>query len=252
MTHLVTNDLPDVEAIRATLASNGFWTGTASLLPDDPNGLLLSLMTLLGTPYVPDGCSPESPVIATAPSLRKSAAPFDRPEAIGWHGDFASHEDRPRISLVHIVRGDPAGPEAGAWRLASTQRALDKMAKLPGGPEAIELLRHEALPFSYSDGKAPKWFKVIEQIEEDQVGLRFFAPSVARGFASLGRKMSGPIADALSRLKGAADEVQVMVPTRPGSLLVIDNWRALHDRTPQSAGRKQGRLALLGFVAELA
>lgn len=251
MTKPVPADIPDVEDVLASIDRAGFWTGTAILPADNPGGSLIALMNKLGTPYVPDGCPPKNPVIATAPSRRKSAAPFDRPEAIGWHGDFASHEDRPRISLVHVVRGDPAGPEAGAWRLASTGRVLDKMAEGPSGRQAIELLRHEPLPFSYSDRQAPRWFKAIELVEDGQLGFRFFAPSIDRGFASLGQEMPDQIADALSHLQSAADEVQTVVPTGPGSLLVIDNWRALHDRTPQTAARKHGRQALLGFLTKL-
>lgn len=251
MTGQAPRRLPDVESILASLDIAGFWTGTADIPADDAGSPLLSLMSQLGKPYVPDGCHPEHPIIATAPSRRKSAAPFDRPEAIGWHSDFASHEDRPRISLVHVVRGDPAGPEAGAWRLASSQIVLDRMAKRPGGVEAIVLLKQEPLPFSYSESQAPRWFRVIEDISEGQFGLRFFSPSIKRGFTSLGRKTPRPIADALNRLKRAADEVQTVVPTGPGSLLVIDNWRALHDRTPQSARREEGRQALLGFLTDL-
>ena len=249
MTKQAHDPLPDIEAILQSLEQVGFWTGTAILPTDNPRAPILSLMRGLGTPYVPDGCSPDDPVIATAPSRRKSAAPFDRPEAIGWHGDFASHQDRPRISLVHVVRGDPAGPQAGAWRLASAKQVLDKMTERAGGHEAIELLKQQPLPFSYSETQAPHWFTAIEAIDGEP-GLRFFAPSVARGFAHLGEETPVPIADALSRLQSAADEVQVVVPTGPGSLLVIDNWRALHDRTPQTAGRKPGRQALLGFLTE--
>jgi hypothetical protein len=42
------------------------------------------------------------------------------------------------------------------------------------------------------------------------------------------------------------------VPTREGSLLIVSNWFALHDRTPQTISRKQAkREALLCFVKHI-
>lgn len=240
---------PDLEDILAALETGGFWTGFAKLPREDPGALLRSLMVQLGAPYVPDGCTPEDPIIRTAPSRRKTAAPFDRPEAIGWHGDFASHDDRPKISLVHVARADPGDPNAGAWRLASSEAVLEQMTRTGDGRGALAVLEREALPFSYSDFQPPRWFKVIAETGDGTRGIRFFAPSIARGFHHLGQDTPASVAEALGQLERAADAVQVVVPTTPGSLLVIDNWRALHDRTPQTATRKNGRQALLGFVS---
>lgn len=240
--------MPAIEDILTSLDQLGFWTGEAGLSADDPVAVLRSLMTGLGTPYIPDGCAPGDPIIKTAPSRRKSAAPFDRPEAIGWHGDFASHDERPGISLVHIARTDPGKPGAGSWRLASNSKVLGRMAEREDGRQAIALLQHEVLPFSYSDDQAPRWFRVIDHNPSGGTGLRFYAPSIERGYRYLGQEPPACVLQALEQIRAAADAVQVVVQASRGSLLVIDNWRALHDRTPQTVARKLPRQAFLGFV----
>lgn len=248
MTDTVSPDLQPLDTITGSLATAGYWAGVVELSTEEPSAFLKVLMARLGTPYIPDGCSDEDPIVVTAPSRRKSAAPFDRPEAIGWHGDFASHEDRPQLSLVLVVRSDPVDPAAGAWRLASTQAVLNQLATSADGRAALDVLEETDVPFSYSDSQPPRWFRVIDRSRPGARGLRFYAPSITRGYRFIGQDVPPLVAGALERLSLAADQVQVVMPTQSGSLLVIDNWKALHDRTPQTVRRRKSRQALLGFV----
>ena len=210
---------------------------------------VVELARSLGELYVPPGCDPAEPVLRTAPTADAEAAPFDRPEAIGWHGDFASHDDRPELSLVLVTRPDPRGPEHGAWRLASVTRMIDALRSTPKGREAFDLLSTEKLPFSYTEDQEPVWYQVLEHRPNGRWGLRFYQPSIERGYRAAGREVPPAVADALGALGAAADSVAETVPTRAGSLLVTDNWFALHDRTDQTVGSGGSeREALLCFV----
>lgn len=124
--------------------------------------LVVDVGRSLGELYVPKDCDPTEPVIRTLPTRARRAAPFDRPEPIGWHGDFATYEDRPEISLVYITRPDPRGGDFGAWRLASVERVICALRGTEEGRASFDLLTQEHLPFSYADNEAPRWFRVIE------------------------------------------------------------------------------------------
>lgn len=231
------------------LNSRGYWVGED---PDaaDPAAFLLAVARGLGELYVPEGCDHETPLIATRPTLETGAAPFDRPEPIGWHGDFASHADRPELSFVYVARADPACEEAGSWRLASVERLVDQLVTTAEGQAALNLLRDAPLPFSYADGGEVRWFNVFENRgRAGALGMRFFEPSIIRGCIAVYSEVPPAIASALRLVRSGADAVGEIRATRRGLLLVTDNWRALHDRTEQSAPSDGlGREALLAFA----
>lgn len=235
--------------IERALDSRGYWVGQGPAAAE-PEAFLLALARALGELYVPEGCDEETPVIATRPTPEAGAAPFDRPEPIGWHGDFASHADRPELSFVYVTRADPAGERAGSWRLASVGRVLDQLRTSAEGEAAFDLLRGAPLPFSYADGGEARWFKVFEDRgRAGALGMRFYEPSIIRGCIAVHGEVPPPIASALRLVRTAADAVGNTRTTQRGSLLVIDNWHALHDRTEQSAPSDgSGREALLAFA----
>lgn len=217
---------------------------------DTPAQFVHHLGRSLGQVYVPNDCDPMEPVIRTSPARTRRAAPFDRPEAIGWHGDFATYEDRPEISIVYITRPDPRGGHYGAWRLASVERVLDSLRTTSDGRLSFDLLKSESLPFTYSDIEAPCWFRVIENRPNGRLGLRFYLPSLRRGLIAEYGEIPSRIAAALAAVEHAADEVAEVVPTQEGSLLIASNWFALHDRVRQTISRRHpNREALLCFVA---
>ena len=236
--------------IERALDTNGYWAGVHPLATD-PEAGLLALARSLGELYVPEGCDPSAPVLYTRPTLDPDAAPFDRREPIGWHGDFASHDDRPEISLVYVSRSDPAGDLAGAWRLASVGPLIERLGSTPEGRCAVEMLTSEMLPFSYAKGKPVRWFRAIEtQSGSGAARMRFYEPSIVRGCLAAFRDVPAPVAQALRLVKAAADEIAEVRPTPAGSLLVINNWTALHDRVEQSViGGGEDREALLAFIA---
>ncbi len=238
--------------IIAKLRSDGYYVGRVQQPVGDGSRFVLDTARSLGELYVPKDCDPAEPVICTAPTRSRRAAPFDRSEAIGWHGDFATYEDRPEISLVYITRPDPRGGNYGAWRLASVNRALERLQATDEGRLAFNLLRSERLPFSYAEGEPSRWFQVIQALPNGNLGIRFYLPSIQRGCAAEYGNVPPHIAAALSQLECAANDVGEVVPTEAGSLLVASNWSALHDRVSQTISRtRPNREALLCFVAKV-
>jgi hypothetical protein len=223
------------EAVVAGVQKDGYWVGYAPTGGDEVDAFLLTLARSLGDLYVPEDCNPAAPLIRTEPTRRRLAAPFDRPEGIGWHGDFASHPDRPELSLVYVICPDPAGGMAGAWRLASVSRVLSMLRQSLTGRRAIDLMSREPLPFCYADDQPPSWFLALE--DRGESGLRFYKPSIVRGCVAAYGRVPRRIAAALSAVERAADDVAEVRTTDAGSLLVTSNWSALHDRVQQTVSR---------------
>lgn len=117
-----------IDDVIAHLRDDGYYV--AHHLPKGRRAakFVLDIGSSLGELYLPKDCDPSQPVIRTAPARNRHAAPFDRPEAIGWHGDFATYADRPELSLVYITCADPRGGEFGAWRLASVTRVVASLS----------------------------------------------------------------------------------------------------------------------------
>ena len=239
-----------IDDVLAGLRRDGYYVARAPVDREESVGFVLETARRLGEVYVPTDCDPAEPVIRTAPARTRRAAPFDRPEAIGWHGDFATYEDRPELSIVYITRPDPRGGDFGAWRLASVARVIATLHATAEGRAVFDLLTRERLPFSYADGEPPRWFPVLEPRSEGNFGLRFYLPSIHRGCLSEYGEVPSHIAAALSLVARAADDVAEIVPTQEGSLLIASNWFALHDRIRQTISRtRENREALLCFVA---
>jgi hypothetical protein len=232
------------------LRCNGYYVARTLVSGDKAVGFLLDVGRSLGELYLPKDCDPSEPIIRTAPTRARRAAPFDRPEPIGWHGDFATYEDRPELSLVYITCPDPRGGDFGAWRLASVARVITALCATRNGRASFDLLSQEPLPFSYADGEVLRWFKVIETRSKGDLGLRFYLSSLRRGCIAEYGTVPPRIAAALAAVERAADDVAEVVPTQEGSLLVASNWHALHDRVRQTISRNRpNREALLCFVA---
>ncbi|HVF59752.1 MAG TPA: hypothetical protein VNJ70_08095 [Thermoanaerobaculia bacterium] len=228
----------------------GYYIAGARARGDEAIQFVLSVGRSLGELYVPKDCDPAAPVIRTTPTRARHAAPFDRPEAIGWHGDFATYEDRPELSLVFITRADPRGGGYGAWRLASVAQVIAALGATDDGRAALDLLSREALPFSYADGEAPRRFLVVQPGRKGRLGLRFYLPSIRRGCMAEYGEVPPHVAVALAAVEHASDAVAEVVPTREGSLLITSNWFALHDRVRQTISRtRPNREALLCFVS---
>jgi Taurine catabolism dioxygenase TauD, TfdA family len=236
-------------AILTGLSRDGYYLTSVAVSGDGAARFVLELGRSLGELYVPRDCDPREPVIRTAPNRARRAAPFDRAESIGWHGDFATYENRPELSLVLITRADPAGGSCGAWRLASVAEVLASLRENEGGRNSFGLLSQQFVPYSYADREAPYWFRVIETRPDGRLGLRFYLPSIRRGCVAEYGEVPQRIAAALEAVERAADDVGKIVPTQTGSLLVTNNWLSLHDRVRQTISRSRpNREAILCFV----
>ena len=213
------------------VSRDGYYRSRVSPTPEDAVSFIVELARSLGELFVPERCDPDEPVIRTVPTNADLVAPFDRPAAIGWHGDFATYPDRPELSLVYVTRGDPHGHECGKWRLASVRRLVESMRSTADGRAALDLLSAEELPFSYAEGEEHRWFRVFEPRGRTELGLRYYLPSLRRGCQAVYGGMPMRIVAATAALERAADEVAETVSTEAGSLRVVNNWFALHDRT---------------------
>lgn len=242
----------DVDVVDAALDGDGYYVAHIPPHTGTADDFVLDIARSLGDLYVPPDCDPSAPLIRTAPTRKRHAAPFDRPEPIGWHGDFATHEDRPELSIVYITHPDPRGSDFGAWRLASVADVIAALHESIDGRAAFEFLSTTPLPFSYSDDESPRQFVVFESRPEGRTGMRFYLPSIQRGCMAVHGEIPTRIASALAQVESAANASARVVPTREGSLLVTSNWFALHDRARQSVSRTRAkREALLCFVKHM-
>jgi hypothetical protein len=234
--------------VAEALSLDGYWVGDVPLARHDYGAAILSLAQALGELYVPEDCDPRAPIIRTRPTPCRNAAPFDRPAPIGWHGDFASHDDRPGISLVHVARSDPQGDLAGAWRLASVTRLVERLMETRDGRATMDFLTAHPVPFSYAERQPPRYFPIFER-RANSLGMRFYEPSIVKGCLLAYGHIPDLISNALQVVREAADGVADVRPTQRGAMLVISNWFALHDRLQQTVDHGADlREALLVFV----
>ena len=192
-------------------------------------------------------------VLETRPSAAAPVdAPFDRPEAIGWHNDFSTRASRPQLSLAYVERADPRGTAHGAWRAASCRLVLARLAASVDGRRVARFLTHTALPYSFANDQAPSMFRAIERPGRGECfGLRFYGRAMRDGARLVCGSVPAEWENAIRAVETAADDVGVILPAPSGALLVADNWYCLHDRLAQSVDRDLPlRRALLCFVAE--
>lgn len=242
----------EVDVVVAAVERDGYYV--AHVVPQGARAdeFVIEFAHSLGDLYVPPDCDPAAPLIRTEPTRKRRAPPFDRPEPIGWHGDFATHDDRPELSIVYITRPDPRGGDFGAWRLASVADVIAALHESTDGRAAFDFLSSTPLPFSYSDDESPSHFVVFEPRPEGRMGMRFYLPSIRRGCIAVHGEIPPRIASVLAQVEAAADRAARLVPTREGSLLVTSNWFALHDRAQQTVSRTRAkREALLCFVERM-
>jgi hypothetical protein len=246
------DDLTDLSSeVRQALALEGFWY--CPFFSTDRSGLpLLALARALGSVYLPPDVDPAHPIIDTHPAADASLlAPFDRPEAIGWHNDFSTHLERPRVSLAYLAHPDPRGPEHGAWRVASCDLVLEQLDATLEGRKVVRFLLDTDLPFSFTGEGSPSFFRVIERrgSSPGRLGLRFYGRTLRDGARLAYGAIPDEIEHATAAVEAAADQVGRTLAAPAGSLLVTDNWHSLHDRLQQSVDRDLPlRRSLLCFV----
>ncbi|WP_437568699.1 TauD/TfdA family dioxygenase [Sorangium sp. So ce542] len=243
-----------VASLRAALASQGY-AYLSAFSPDRTGLALLALAGSFGSVYLPPDVDPAHPVLESHPAADASLlAPFDRPEAIGWHNDFSTHADRPALSLAYLARPDPLGPEHGAWRVASCDRVLDQLRATRDGREVIRFLRETDLPYSFTGDGAPSFFRALEPrgSPPGRLGMRLYGRAMRDGARLAYGTIPEEIERAVKAVEGAANQVGHVLAAPAGALLVTDNWHSLHDRLPQCVDPKLSlRCSLLCFVEAL-
>lgn len=242
-----------VARILESLRTRGFHYEPRFGTADDGPAELVRLARSLGEVFVAGGMDPELPVLVTEPAEdAPSWKPFDRTEAIGWHNDFSTLEDRPVLSLAWIARPDP-DPERGAWRVASCAKVLDHLAAELGGDETLTALA-EPFPFGYADSESAVWYPVFSPVpgEPERRGMRFYARALREGAQLVGGEAPAAAERAILAVGRAADAVGEILPATAQALLVCHNWLAFHDRTEQTTrGALPLRRSVLCFVRTL-
>jgi len=237
--------------IRTALATDGY-----AYLPAfaaDPTGnQLVACARALGALHLSPTVDPAHPVLDTNPAADASYfAPFDRPEALGWHNDFSTHSERPDVSLAYLARPDPRGPEHGAWRVASCDLVLQHLGSTHEGQRVTRFLLDTDLPFSFTAEGPPTFFRVIERRgpRPGRLALRFYGRALRDGARLAYGTVPGEMEHATAAVEAAADWVGRTLAAPAGALLVTDNWHSLHDRLPQTVDLDlPRRRSLLCFV----
>ena len=238
------------EQVVAGLRARGYFYDPDFSSSVDSADVLVRSASALGSVLIPPGTDVQRPVLLTRPSLRAPTwRPFDRRASIGWHSDFSTWFDRPVLSLSWIRRQDPAGRDAGAWRVASVRAVLSKLADSAEGRTLVGQLSRESHPFGYLDAGRPRFFRMLTRR-----GLRFYGRALTEGARAAFDKVPPRTREAIALIERTADAVGETFPASTGSLLVVHNWFSLHDRTEQTvAGAATGarRQAWLCFVRRL-
>jgi hypothetical protein len=245
-----------VQQVRNGLRTSGYHYEPEFCGNTSDTEALLTAAKLLGRVYVPSAAESTQPFIPTKPSSSAPPwRPFDRCIPIRWHNDFSTRAGRPELSLSWIQREDPAGPDNGAWWVASTQAVLAKLCQTPEGKRLTSDLTERAEPFGYRDAGGWRPFRVILRTDcrLGQSALRFYGPALEDGaWLRLGR-VPERTREVVARIEDAADSVREVLPAKTGSLLIVHNSLSLHDRSPQTVTGPEAsrRQALLCFIKRL-
>lgn len=235
-----------VQEIQHSIATQGFFYCTECEL--DGQSLetcevkLLELAKCFGTLFGEQG---EEIVRAIVHAEPHPSQAFAQEHSIGWHNDFSTIPDRPKLSFSYIYRADPLYPIRGNWRLANTKLVLEHFLE-NHAQQDIDFLQQPIFPFAYTGSEKVAYFPLIENNQ-----LRFYEPALVSGL-ELGRFPPDKV-NYYNRLRrdllASADVVGQTYAGSSGALMVAHNGLALHDRLEQSAdGTKALRMALLCFV----
>jgi hypothetical protein len=242
--------------VREGLRTRGYYYDSQFCAETSDLDPFLYAAKLLGPLYVPSAAENRKPFIPTKPSSSApSWRPFDRRQPIRWHNDFSTLPRRPELSLSWIKREDPAGPQNGAWWVATSAALLAKLCKTREGKRLATDLLWRTEPFGYRDAGGWRPFRVIIRGARklEQPTLRFYGPALEDGAWLRFGKVPERTREIVARIEGAADAVREVLPARTGALLIVHNGRSLHDRAPQTVTGpvESRRQALLCFVKQL-
>jgi hypothetical protein len=245
-----------LQRVRDSLRARGYYYEPEFCADTSNSEPVLTVAKLLGRLYVHSAAESAQPFIPTKPSSSAPPwRPFDRRVPIRWHNDFSTRAGRPELSLSWIQREDPAGPDNGAWWVASSAAVLAKLCQTLEGKRLTADLTERAEPFGYRDAGGWRPFRVIVRADRGlgQRALRFYGPALEDGaWLRLGR-VPGRTREIVARIEEAADSVREVLRAETGSLLIVHNSLSLHDRSPQTVSGPAGnrRQALLCFVKQL-
>lgn len=236
-----------IAAIQAGIATQGYYYqkqfGEVGLCLDQRKQLLLELAEHFGSVLQPPGGS----IVQTEPKARAHPSrAFDHGAAIGWHNDFSTLAERPRLSFSYIAEADPLCPTMGSWRLACVGAILAMLRSQADGPELIAFMKQPIFPFAYKDSARVAYYPLLAQEQ-----LRWYKVAMDWGLRKGDMAKDNRVRYQLlrKRILECANAVGELCEGVKGALMVAHNGLALHDRLQQTVGGEQPvRRALLCFV----
>lgn len=186
-------------------------------------------------------------IILTSPSAKAfSYEPFNQSMGIGWHNDFSTHINRPRLSFSWIVQADPLTPYKGNWRLASVNQILKLLKQSSLGRQIIQKISLPIFPFSYDTGGPVNYYPILKDGQ-----LRFYRKAMEEGLKRSGNNKHNLrwYYELIQHIEECADQIGEEFEASTGALMVSHNGYALHDRLEQSVMPFcNSRKAMLCFV----
>lgn len=146
--------------------------------------------------------------------------------------------------MSYIERNDPRGSPWGDWRVANVTRVVATMMQTERGRRAVGELSERDAPFAFDEEVF--FFRVLEW-RGTTPALRFYSAGLREGVART-RADHAALLDAVGALEEVAEVCAVHLEALAGSLLVVDNWHALHYRCEQTVEGEYLRRAILMFV----
>jgi L-asparagine oxygenase len=221
--------------IETTVAHQG-WAVVRGIPFDPDNKALLLIGSWFGHPvrYL------DQPLVRSLepdPGLPETAY-YAGTGNVELHTDKAFVETPPHFVLLHCARPDQQG--GGDVLLSKASDSFDRLP--PRVQEALRMTPIEvAIPAHIDRDTAPVPTFVAESMGS-QLRIRLRADL-------LRKPPSGDFSEALTQLCAFARESAQRVALAPGTLLVVDNWAALHGRTALQSGTDSTRLCRRLLIA---
>jgi L-asparagine oxygenase len=237
--HTALIDFADESHDSGALLFRGLPVGPLPATPERPTAriekdmwtefLLLTIGRSLGQPvgYLPEhGGDVVQNIVPTPTNATRQTSTSSKVELL-FHTETAFHPHRPRYLLLLCLRGDPSAKTT----LASIHDAMELL-----DPGTISVLRQPRFRTATDES-----FRTLPRTSAAPLGSAMSVISGAQDSptlvfdADLMVGIDDGASEALDRLSSALQQCHGGVVLEPGDLLIVDNYRAVHGRTPFAA-----------------
>ena len=132
-----------------------------------------------------------------------------------------------------------------------SRRTAGARRETPVGRLTRLVSRPEAFPFSFQEDDVPGFFPVLT-LRDRVSGIRFYGEAMRRGERARVDGHDHSLEALIGNVEAVADSVGTTIQAGHGALLVVNNWKVLHDRLNQSKPTLGGgRRSLISFVWDM-